>query len=74
MNACSKYKSAIGCQTNFNGTLKPNSHVTKYVKIRNVIKCCVKSCTLYTYELGLFKMYSKIQFALKTSELVWGGI
>ena len=39
-----KYKSAIGCQTN--GKLKPNSHVTKYVKIHNIIKYSVKSCTL----------------------------
>ena len=25
-------------------------------------------------QLGLFKIYSKIQFVLKTPQLVWGGI
>ena len=25
-------------------------------------------------QLGLFKIYSKIQFVLKTTQLVWGGI
>ena len=25
-------------------------------------------------QLGLFQIYSKIQFVLKTTELVWGGI
>ena len=35
-----KNRSAVGCQTN--GKLKPNSHITKYVKIHDVIKYSVK--------------------------------
>ena len=34
----------LGVKTN--GKLKPNSHITKYVQIHNVIKYSVESCTL----------------------------
>ena len=38
-------------------------------------KYSVKSCAINKIsQLGLFKIYSKIQFVLKTTQLVWGGI
>ena len=68
-----KNRSAIVCQTN--GELKPNSHITKYVKIHNVIKYSIESCnTINLSQLGLFKIYSEIEFIFKISKLVWGGI
>ena len=40
-----------------------------------IIKHSVKSCAINKIsQLGLFKMYSKIQFVLKTTQLVGGGI
>ena len=35
---------------------------------------CKELYTINLSQLGLFKIYSKIQFVLKTPELVWGGI
>ena len=44
-------------------------------KLKNSIKHSVKSCAINKIsQLGLFKIYSKIQFVLKTTQLVWGGI
>ena len=52
---------------------------TKYVsiKIKNSSGYKIQSKELYAInlsQLGLFKIYGKIQFVLKTTELVWGGI
>ena len=44
-------------------------------KLKSIIKHSIKSCAINTIsQLGLFKIYSKIQFVLKTTQLVWGGI
>ena len=44
-------------------------------KLKNIIKHSVKSCAINKIsQFGLFKIYSKIQFVFKTSQLVWGGI
>ena len=44
-------------------------------KMKNIIKHLVQSCAINKIsQLGLFKIYSKIQFVLKTTQLVWGGI
>ena len=44
-------------------------------KLKHIIKHSVRSCAINNIsQLGLFKMYSKIQFVLKTKQLVWGGI
>ena len=44
-------------------------------KFKSIIKHSVKSCAINKIsQLGLFKIYSKIWFVLKTTQLVWGGI
>ena len=41
----------------------------------NIINHSVNSCAINKIsQLGLFKIYSKILFVLKTTQLVWGGI
>ena len=48
-----------------------------YIKLKNSYGYKLQCKELYTInvsQLGLFKIYSKIQFVLKTTELVWGGI
>ena len=43
--------------------------------MKNIIKNSVKSCAINKIsQLRLFKIYSKIQFVLKTTQLVWGRI
>ena len=43
--------------------------------MKSIKKHSVKSCAINKIsQLGLFKIYSKIQFVLKTTQLVWGGI
>ena len=50
-----------------------NGYIIK--KMKNIIKHSVQSCAIIKIsQLGLFKIYSKIQFVLKTTQLVWGGI
>ena len=40
-------------------------------KLKNIIKHSVKSCAINRIsQLGLFKMYSKIQFVFKITQLV----
>ena len=65
-------RTAIGCPTN--GKLKPHMYISK-LKIHKAIKIqCKELYTINISQLGLFKIDSKIQFVLKTTELVWGGI
>ena len=59
-----------GCQKKVNAW---NGYIIKNWK--NIVKHSVKSCAINKIsQLGLFKMYSKIQFVLKTTQLLWGGI
>ena len=44
-------------------------------KLKSIIKHSVNSSAINKIsQLGLFNIYSKIQFVLKTIQLVWGGI
>ena len=70
-----QHEKQIGYWASDKFKLKPNSHITKYVQIHNVIKIqCRELYTINLSQLGLFKIYSTIEFVFKISKLVWGGI
>ena len=52
--------------------------INGYIKLKNwknIINHSVQSCAINKIsQLGLFKIYSQIQYVLKTTQLVWGGI
>ena len=58
------------------GVRKRKTHemVISFIIVKYYKTQCKELCNNKISQLGLFKIYSKIQFVLKTTQLVWGGI